>query len=402
MNIVHLTASPFFGGPERQMLGLAHALPAGYRSAFLSFAEHGRARPFLEQARAGGFEAVELRHNAPRFRRAVQELAGELRRLRADVLCCHGYKADLLGWLAARRAGVPVVSVSRGWTACSARVRVYDALDRLSLHAMDAVVCVSEGQAAKVRRAGVPPGRVRVIRNAIRTARFEKPDPAYRERLLALFPGPCRLVVGAAGRLSPEKGFGLVVEAAATVLRRHPEAGFVLFGDGPLRKAIASRVAALGLGDRVMLAGFRPELDGFIPALDLMVLPSFTEGLPNVVLEAFAARVPVVATAVGGTPEVVEDGVSGYLVPSGDPAALARRIADVLADDAARREMGQAGYRRVQQEFTFEAQARQYRDLFDGLCRRSFGKPSGGSNGAGKWPGRSPAPPRAGAIHDGA
>jgi glycosyltransferase involved in cell wall biosynthesis len=365
MKVVHLTASPFFGGPERQMLGLAQALPAGYRSAFLSFAEHGQCRPFLEQLRAHGFEAVELQHNTPHFRQAVQELLGQLRRLRADVLCCHGYKADLLGWLAGRRGGVPVISVSRGWTGATLKVCVYDALDKLSLHAMDAVVCVSEGQAARVRRAGVNPCRVHVIRNAIRTARFDSPDPTHRERLLDLFPRPPRRVVGAAGRFSPEKGFGLVVEAAPGVLRAQPEAGFVLFGDGPLREQMAGRIAELGLQERVILAGFRADLDAFIPALDLMVLPSYTEGLPNVVLEAFAARVPVVATAVGGTPEVVKDEVNGYLVPAGDAEALSRRIIDVLRDDTARRRMGESGFERVQAEFTFEAQARQYERLFD-------------------------------------
>src|SRR3954447_3346451 len=114
---VHLAASPFFGGPERQMLGLASALPAEYRSVFLSFAEGGRCRPLLDEARRLGVEAVELEENAPRYWAAVREVAGHLRRMGAEVLCCHGYKPDILGWRAARRAGVPVVAVSRGWTA---------------------------------------------------------------------------------------------------------------------------------------------------------------------------------------------------------------------------------------------------------------------------------------------
>jgi glycosyltransferase involved in cell wall biosynthesis len=370
-HVVHLTASPFFGGPERQMIGLARSLPADHRSTFLSFAERGLCRPFVERLRADGFAAVKLRHNAPHFRAAIQEIADHLARARADVLCCHGYKADLLGWRAARRVGVPVVAVSRGWTAATLKVRLYEALDRLSLHAMDAVVCVSESQAAKVRRAGVPPHRVHVIRNAIDTDRFERPDPTYRQRLLALFPRPVRQVVGAAGRLSAEKGFGVLVEAAAEVLETEPDTGFALFGDGPLREVIDSRIGALGLRYYVLLPGFRADLDDFIAALDLMVLPSFTEGLPNVVLEAFAAQVPVVATAVGGTPEVVDDGVSGYLVPPGDPTALADRIRDVLRNDVRRQEMGRRGNGRVQADFTFAAQARHYERLFAELRPRN-------------------------------
>src|SRR5207302_6843198 len=127
--------------------------------------------------------------------------------------------------------------------------------------------------------------------------------------------------------------------------------------------------AAAGLTRRFVLAGFRDDLDGYLPFLDLLVLPSFTEGLPNVVLEASAAGVPVVATAVGGTPEVIEDGVSGHLVPAGDPAALARRILDCIADEKERRRMGQLGRQRIEEHFTFAAQARQYQTLFERLIR---------------------------------
>src|SRR5918911_1269729 len=99
-------ASPFVGGPERQVLGLAGSLPAEYRTMFLSFAEGGRCQPFLDEARSQGFEAVALSHNVPHYRRCVQEIAAHLRRVRADVVCCNGYKPDILGWRAARRAGL--------------------------------------------------------------------------------------------------------------------------------------------------------------------------------------------------------------------------------------------------------------------------------------------------------
>ena len=116
-----------------------------------------------------------------------------------------------------------------------------------------------------------------------------------------------------------------------------------------------------------MLPGFRDDLDALLPAFDVLALPSYTEGLPNVVLEAFAAAVPVVATAVGGTPEVIDDGVSGSLVPAGDPVALANRLLDLLADEGRRQAMGAAGRQCVRESFTFAAQARRYLQLFDEL-----------------------------------
>ena len=122
-----------------------------------------------------------------------------------------------------------------------------------------------------------------------------------------------------------------------------------------------------GLERNVVLAGHRGDLDALTPHLDVSVLASYTEGLPNVVLEAMAAGVPVVATAVGGTPEVVEEGVTGYLVAAGDSEALAGRIQDLLGSEARRREMGKRGQVRVREHFTFDAQAHAYRQLFDEL-----------------------------------
>jgi glycosyltransferase involved in cell wall biosynthesis len=375
MVIVHLTASRFFGGPERQMLGLAQALVPTYRSAFLSFAEGGKCMAFLDEAHRQGFEARKLVNDTPHGLAAVREIGHWLRRWRSGVLCCHGYKADLLGRWAARREKAPVIAVARGWTGENWKVRVYEALDRWRLRGMDRVVCVSGGQAARVRRIGLPEEKVLVIHNAIDTHRFTNPDPPYEEKLRWFFPRTCRRIVGAAGRLSPEKGFATLIDAAREISRNDPSIGFILFGDGPLRAKLARRIEGAGLAKTFVLAGFRDDFDSFLPFLDLLALPSFTEGLPNVVLEAFAAGVPVVATAVGGTPELVDDGVNGYLISPGDAQALARRILDVLSFPANQRAMGQEGREKVAREFTFEIQARQYRQLFEELIGPEFGCP---------------------------
>jgi len=363
MIVAHLTASTFFGGPERQMLGLARHLPPEIGSVFLSFSEERRCEPFIAAARAQGHEAFALVHDTPRLWAAVRELTAELERVDADLLCCHGYKADLLGRLAARRRGIPALAVSRGWTAESWKVRCYETLDRFCLRWMNRVVCVSDRQAERVRRV-VARERVSVIRNAVDADRFADVDLRYCQQLQDFFPAPRRCIVGAAGRLSPEKGFDVFVQAAERIAARDRSLGFVHFGGGPLREELARRVEAAGLCDQFVFAGHRPDLDQFLPFLDLMVLPSFTEGLPNVVLEAFAAGVPVVATAVGGTPEVVEDGLNGYLIPPGDADALAGRILDALESEDRRQAMGRHGSERVRRHFTFAAQARAYEELF--------------------------------------
>ncbi len=377
--ILHLTASPSHGGPERQMLELGCELRDSWRSVYATFQEEGRCGAFVENARREGFDAYSLKYDTPRLLASFREVLSLTRSLQPQVLCPHGYKSNLIGLLVARRLGIPIVSVSHGWTSESLAVRLYEALDRRLVRHMNCVVCVSEGQARKIRRAGVREDKVRVIRDAVRMERFTEVDPAYRKQLELMFPEPPAVIVGAAGRLSPEKGFSVLVDAAAQVLasqhsRAAPPAGndgvrigFVLFGDGPLRPALERQIEVRGLNGRFQLAGFRSDLDKLYPHLDLLVLPSFTEGLPNVVLEAYAAGVPVVATAVGGTPEIIDDGINGYLVQPGDAAALASRITDMLSNPVGRREMGLHGQQKIKEQFCFASRAREYEQLLDDL-----------------------------------
>ncbi len=369
MRVVQLLASPFVGGPERQLLGLASHLLPDCRTVFLSFAERGLARAFLEEARRQDFEAVELTQNAPHLYAAAREVAGQLRCLGADVLCCNGYKPDLIGWLAARLAGVPVMAIAHGWTSATLKVKVYEALDRRLLRWLDAVVCVSAAQGEQVVRSGVPLERVRVIRNAIALDPVAT-DPLGRAALRRFFPQAPRLIVGAAGRLSPEKGFDALIRAAALCRESDPGIGFILFGDGPLRPVLARQIAALGLEGRFILAGFRADWRRFLPHLDLLAMSSTTEGLPVVLLEACSAAVPVVATAVGGIPEVIAEGVNGYLVPSGDAVRLAQRILDLSRSRELRQTMGRQGRERIEKEFSVAEQCKRYYELFEDLIRQ--------------------------------
>ena len=281
MRLVHLTSSTFFGGPERQMLGLARAMPDHIRTTFFSFHEGGRHAAFLNEVRSHGFPAFALTTDFPRIISAIRELVSLLRATVCDVLICHGYKAHILGRIAARCVGIPAVAVSRGWTGESQRVKIYEWLDRRHLRFMDHVVCVSDGQAAKVSRwCGVSPLRLTVIRNSARLSAFENRDPTARHRLLSFFQPDSGVsqVVLAAGRLSPEKGFGVLVEATASMCRENPRAGVVLFGEGVLRPDLERRIAGLGLTQRFLMPGFRTDLDTLIGPAEVVVLPSFTEG----------------------------------------------------------------------------------------------------------------------------
>jgi glycosyltransferase involved in cell wall biosynthesis len=233
---------------------------------------------------------------------------------------------------------------------------------------MEKVVCVSHGQANKVRRAGVVENKVVVIHNAVRSERFEEPSNHERRLLHSLFKQRPEYIIGAAGRLSPEKGFDVLIEAAALMAQDGTfDFGIVLFGAGSLREELQRQIDVNGLSSRFMLAGFTAELDSYLPHFDAFVQSSHTEGLPNVLLEAAAAGVPVVATNVGGTAEVVVDGETGLLVTPGDADALAQGLKRLLCEPELRVSLRQAARQHVLNDFTFAAQASAYKQLFQSL-----------------------------------
>lgn len=369
LHVGHLTASPFYGGPERQMLGLVCASSAHLSTTFLCLMEGGKAEPFLKQIQNCGLSAIRLAHNSPNLPGTILEVARAIRSSGCDVLFTHGYKADIIGYAAARLARIPVIVVSRGWTGATFKVRMYERLDRIIHRRADRVVCVSEGQARKVRNAGVAEQRLTTICNAVNPSRFAIADPADGAAVRSLFPRPIGKVVMAVGRLSPEKGFDQLVQAAGIVCQQRDDVGFALIGDGPLSEVLRTQIGALGLSDRIVMAGFREDVDQLLPYAACLVQSSHTEGMPNVVLEAMAAAIPVVATAVGGTPELVADGVTGWLVPPANPRAIADRVLKVLGANGMSSPMGKAARQRVSEHFSFAAQALAYERLLSDLVR---------------------------------
>ena len=216
----------------------------------------------------------------------------------------------------------------------------------------------------------VPGRKVTTIINGVDCHRFACP-PAARDRLrVELGVRDSDLVIGSVGRLSYEKNYGLLLDAAAGVLTRFP-IRVLLVGDGPETDSLRSQAASLGLEDRVIMPEERRDVPELMSAMDVFVLPSLIEGLPNTVLEAMCAGLPVVATSVGGTPDVVAHGVSGFLVPSNNAAALGEALESLLGDGDLRREMGLSGHRLAQTKFSMERMVREYEALYERVVERA-------------------------------
>ena len=372
LKIAHVTASPNFGGVERLILEICRSLgrTKDVEHVIASFPEGGNAEPFLHEVEKSGFTAYGFQNDMPYLGPATCELIRLLKQHEIQILCAHGHKARMLGYLAAKRLRIPIVGISHGWTGENKKIKLFERIDKWMHRRMDHIVCVSQGQADKVIRFGTPASRVSVIYNAVRMDRFDVPsDISFRHRLESLFPNKPKLIVGAAGRLSPEKGFDILVTATEKLVKSVPDVGIVIFGDGFLQEPLQKQIDELGIAQSVVLAGFTDQLDQYMHHFDLFVQSSHTEGMPSVLLEAMSARTAVVATQVGGTGELVVEGSTGLMIPPNAPDALANAMQKVLSDDELRRTMGECGRERVAQHFALDVQVEAYWELFGRLMQ---------------------------------
>jgi len=294
---------------------------------------------------------------------AVRELAAYLRRNEIDLLHAHMFRAEVIGTRAAMAAGTAVIVA----TVHSSRVRSDEdvaTLAGLTQH-MDRLIVPSSSIQAKVR-AERRDTRFSVIPNGVDLDRFSAPTPDCGLREEIGMP-PDGLLLGVVARLEPEKGHRFLIAAMPEILAAAPRTWLVIVGEGSLAGDLRDQAASLPAParDRVVFTGRREDVSAITADLDVAVLPSLREAQGISLLEAMARRVPVVASAVGGIPEVVTDGVDGLLVPPADPAALARALGRLLTDDGLGRRLGEAGYRTVAERFSIDAQVRRIEALYD-------------------------------------
>lgn len=372
--ILHLTSSAFFGGPERQIVKHAEAMRAGEFEVVIGVIHDGHGgEETVEEARRRGIESVGLLSPGPITPRLPFTLASIVRRRACHLLVSHGYKANVLGSVTGRALGTPHLCYARGWTDENRRIRFYQALDRFVLRRSWRVITVSHGFREVLVREGIAASRIAVVHNAVDLEEIGAVPPKRREDVWAEvgFP-PGTSLVAAGGRLSPEKGHAVLLDAWPAVVAACPRAGLLLFGAGPLEQELRRQVSRLGIESSVRLLGHRRDFLSWLAALDVMALPSFSEGLPNVVLEAFARAVPVVASRVGGVPELVLDGETGLLVGPGDAGALARRLLDVLEGRVARETLTARARSLVERAFSFPGQAAKLADIYREALDRRF------------------------------
>src|SRR3954453_23826477 len=354
------------GGTETQAVELALRLdPALYDITLGCLKREG---PLLERLNGSAIEVLEFHPNggfdSPGGVYQLLRMSSFLRKGGYQVMHAHDLWSNLIGVPAAKMAGVPVIVSSQRdlshdpWYR-TARGRLLRALQRRSSAVLTNAGAIRDGL---VEQEGFSPAQVKVIRNGVDVERFAS---ASRDRE-SLFPGTSgeKLIVLVGNMHTDVKGQPTLIAAAPSVLQQFPRVRFVFVGDGDRKKDFQQSAVVNGVAAKFIFCGARRDIPQILTACDIAVLPSAAEGMPNAVLEYLAAGLPTIASSVGGNLEVIQDGVTGLLVPPGNAHALATALTRVLGDTAFASRLAQSGQRFVRDKFSFESLTRNIDNLY--------------------------------------
>ena len=366
LRILHVAAPAAVGGMERVLQALAsgHARRGHSVSVAVVLSPGAPGPPWLESLAGAGVDLVTLRVPGRRYLRERATIGDLCRRLAPEIVHTHGYRPDVLDAPVARGLGIATVTTVHGFTGGGWKNRTYQWLQRRTLRRFDAIVAVSRALREELLKYGVSSRRLHLVRNAWAptVAPLER---AEARRRLGIENG--RLHIGWVGRLSREKGPDVLLDALPRLADLPLTVSFV--GTGPQRAPLVERARALGLSDRVRWHGLVPDAERLFPAFDLFVLSSRTEGTPIVLFEAMAARVPIVATRVGGVPDVVGPAES-LLVPPERLGAVADAIRAVHERPLRAARTAEAARARLAREFALEPWLDRHETLYRMLARR--------------------------------
>lgn len=281
-----------------------------------------------------------------------------------DIWHGHDYKTNALGLVLRRYHPMHLVTTAHGWVHFTPKTRLYYKVDRFCMRRYEKVICVSDDLQQACLRAGMKPERCTVIENAIDTEDFRRRETIEQAKQRFDLPNG-KFLIGAVGRLSPEKGFDLLIRCVDQLVASGLDVALIIVGGGDEFEPLQTLVHQLGQEDRIKLLGFRSDIKELFQALDLFVLSSLREGLPNVVLEAMALETPVVATRIAGVPRVIQHEQNGLLVEPNQPAELQAAIGKMYQRSDLRAAYASAARRTIEQNYSFAMRMEKIRSLYE-------------------------------------
>lgn len=353
MRILYVIDSLKVGGAEILLVDLLRIVERQGHEATVAYFSPG---PLDRELATLGVPAHRLSRRGLADPRAVLRLLGLIRTWRPHVVHTHLTKSDLVGQLAAALGRVPVRISSAHNVDPWRRSRVLTRINRLITSRCQWVIAVSnEVRDYLTAVRAYPAEKLVTVANGIDLERFDPQRRKPVDRTSAWGLGAEHIAIGVIGRLEPQKGHSVLLEAATRVVGEVPESRFLFIGDGSLRAELEAQRTRLGLDEQVIFTGVMQDVPAVLAALDAVAFPSLWEGLPVALLEAMAMEKPIVATAVGGMPGVLRDGVSGMLVPPGEPVELARGLLGILRDPAMAGALGRQARRVVRRDHSAQA-----------------------------------------------
>lgn len=368
MNVLHLIESSEAGGAETVLLAMAKGLRDKGHTSVVSLLQPGWLHEELKQS---AFPTVIVEQDAAYDLGCLRTLSRLIRQFSIDVIHAHEFMMSTYGTAAGFYEGVPVISTVHGKNYYPFKLRrrlAYRIVSRLST-----LVAVSEDMRDFLAdRIGISRNRITTVHNGIECEPFERePRESARAALnRELSIPPASPVIGTVGMLTPEKDHSTLLRAAQSVVLERPQAVFLIVGSGPLESSLRAEARRMGVEKNVRFVGFRRDVAALLHIMDVYVCSSISEGLSLSILEAMAAARPVVATEVGGNPELVVNDNTGFLVPAGDAAGLASRITLLLEHEHLARAIGLNARRLVFHRFTRRHMVDAYEELYHRAAAR--------------------------------
>jgi glycosyltransferase involved in cell wall biosynthesis len=371
---LHLrTVTGHGGGPEKTILNSPRFISSDYKL------EIAYIRPTVDadydlprRAKALGIDLIDIPERNGFDVRTLFRLSSVIRKVRPDILHAHDYKTNVLAVLLGKLHRVRVMTTVHGYVTVGPKLNFYYRVDRWALRRMDYVVAVSEDLFAALKAWNIPESRRSVVVNAIDSEQYQRRIlPSEAKGKLGF--NPDRLLIGAVGRLSVEKGFDQLITVADRLMRAGLNIDLIIVGDGEERDRLQNMIRTLGCTDRIQLLGHRSDTIELYEAMDIFVLSSLREALPNVVLEALAMEVPLVATRVAGVPQVIEHDSNGLLIAPGNIDELSTSLAQLAVDPELRQRLRANGRRTVEDRYSFSVRMEKIKSIYDRVLNRAAG-----------------------------